>query len=164
MSICEINKKSWELAIQTMMIKGKKKVECASKGKLREIYEKTQSGTNYIPQIEELINSYSPPENLKEEEKVFKKFGNRLLSEIRGMSQKDVKQLMQYILWNTAIIENAVEPNDSVDRFRENIMRGISAEGITDNDFIRKLNEMLENNLLTVMRRRENQFPGYKKG
>ena len=127
MRLAEINKCAWGLSIHAMMKEGNKWVVCST-GKLREIYEKTSSN-RFKEEIENIIDSYDPPENKKANAARFREFGGILLREIEGMNQDDTKSLMRYVLWDVAALERLFKDAKREDGLRGELDVRMNAEG-----------------------------------
>lgn len=160
--ISQINRKSWELSMKAMRVKGKKgKFECAISGKLREIYDATQS-ENFKVKIKEIVDNYNPPQDMEvDRKKVLKEFGDNLITEInnKGMSQRDTKQLMQYVLWNTAILEKIGGKIDEA--YKKVLGLYLDAEGITETD--KKILEKKLEKLVSDWEEKKKQKKSYSK-
>jgi hypothetical protein len=127
--LAEINRKAWRVAAYAMMKKGKS-WEICSTGKIREIYATVcrGGGDNFAPAIETIMNEYTPPEDKKQNELVFKAFGEALMKELQGMTRADAKQLLEYVLWDIRVLENLFK-GWKENELRTNLKRRFSAEG-----------------------------------
>jgi hypothetical protein len=128
MRLAEINESAWELSIHAMMKEGNKWVVCST-GKLREVYEKTASD-GFKEKIENIINSYEPPENKRANAARFREFGEMLLGEIKVMDQDDVKSLMRYVLWDVAALERLFKYVRREDGLRDELKVRMEAESL----------------------------------
>ena len=128
MRLAEINECAWRLSVHAMMKEGNKWVVCST-GKLREIYAKTSSN-QFKEGIENIIDSYDPPENKKANAARFGEFGEILLREIEGMNQDDTKSLIRYLLWDVAALEQLFKDAKREDGLRGELDVRINAEGV----------------------------------
>jgi len=130
MELSEINRISWELAPRAMMKERGKWAVCSA-GKLREMYECTTK-EEFEEEIKRIVSSYNPPEDKRRNMEVFRRFGGDLFDKIRRMEREDVRRLMQYLLWNTRVLEDLF--NSRGDNREEIIKNGIKrrfeAEGV----------------------------------
>ena len=128
--LAEINNKSWRVAAYAMMKKGKS-WEICSTGKIREIYATVCRGgeDNFAAAIETIMEEYTPPEDKKRNELVFKTFGRKLMKELKGMARVDAKQLLEYVLWDMQQLEKLFKASKKENELRTNLKRRFSAEG-----------------------------------
>lgn len=128
MKLDEINECAWRLSIHAMMKEGNRWVVCST-GKLREIYEKTP-GNRFKEEIGNIIDSYDPPDDKKENATRFREFGDMLLGEIKVMDQDGVKSLMRYVLWDVAALERLFKDVRREDGLRGELKVRMEAEGL----------------------------------
>lgn len=140
MNMDRINKLSWTLTFGSLIvISGKQeKIECASSGKLREIFEKTNL-SNFRREILNVTRNYRPSGTRNDpirREKVIH-FGEELIKaiDINQLSQNETKKLMQYIMWNIDFINNRV-------KFKQN-KENINISEINKYAFIGMINNAL---------------------
>jgi len=142
MDIDEINKNSWLLALDSIMIiKGRKNsdIDCASSGKIREMFEKT-SLNNYRNEIKRTYEYYKPSgthiDRDRDRKRVFDQFGSNLFNIIKDkeLNQKETKLLLQYTLWNIKYIEERIK--------RAIKDENMKLENITKYPFIRLFDNM----------------------
>lgn len=136
MKIADINEISWKIAAQSLMPTSRKKGvrwEVCSKGKLREMYEKTKED-DFFSAIKGVISDYKPPDSNKE--KHLKNFGGGLLKSLQVLNRDEAKILLQYLLWNANTLEAIFRKDEK--GLKDELERRFASEGI-DND------ELIEN-------------------
>lgn len=124
-----INEKAWRVSVYAMMKKGRGWEACTT-GKIREIYEKVGgAGADFVNMIKDILNEYSPPEEKKENERVFKAFGAKLVKELEGMEKEEAKQLTEYVLWDIRELERLFRVRDDKD-LKNKLGLRLKAEGV----------------------------------
>jgi hypothetical protein len=139
MKIADLNEISWKIAAQSLIPTPKKKGvrwEVCSKGKLREMYEKTKED-DFISAIKGIISDYIPPDRNKE--KYLKNFGNELLKSLQGMNRDDAKILLQYILWNANTLEILFGKDEK--ELRNELERRFASEGVDKDELVESIIE-----------------------
>lgn len=131
MMLSELNEKAWRISVYAMLKKGKKWEAC-TKGKIREIYEKVHGGGNFMNGIIRIMEEYSLPEDKKENERVFKAFGAKLVKELEGLGKEEAKQLVEYVLWDISELESLFNMEGGKEELEKRLKLRLRAELVKD--------------------------------
>jgi hypothetical protein len=130
MMLEELNEKAWRVSAFAMMRDNEGKWKVCTSGKIREIYEKVGgAGADFVKMIKDIMNEYSQPEEKKENERVFKAFGAKLVKELEGMKREEAKQLMEYVLWDIRELERLFRIRDDK-KLKNKLGLRLKAEGV----------------------------------
>lgn len=137
--IGEVNRNSWELALISIVKKGKN-FEPFSTSQIRKILNASLS-SDHIAQISKIIQDYipAPPQGVKEnkaqqeiKQKLEKnqQFGKKLQELSQGHNAYYIQKLLQYTLWNMKIIETSL--GNGPDR----LTSLLKCEGVENKEYI----------------------------
>lgn len=143
-NLIEINQYAWELAALAMWKSGRE-LKAYSTDQIRRIVSAGNSGD--VNDIKKIIDQYSPapPQNKKEyqaqseiraKRQKNQTFGKNLIQAISERDVQDTQRLLQYVLWNIKILEDAYKK--AGDKFIDQIdleldCEYVNKEKITDN-------------------------------
>lgn len=133
--LAEINEKAWRVSAYALL--KRKSWEVCSTGKIRELYEKIgRGGENFVNAITTIVKEYTPPEDKKRNELVFKAFSAKLVEELKGMRRPEAEQLLEYVLWDIQDLGRLFKVCRKENELRTKLKRRFMAEGMKEMNIV----------------------------